>query len=808
VQTLWQDLRYALRMLAKAPGFAAVAILTLALGIGANTAIFSVIDSVLLKSLPYPQADRLVVLDEHELHAEENLSVAWPNFLDWRDQNRSFLAAAGYRQDHFSFSGPHEPVLLRGGQVTAPFFSLLGGKPLLGRTFTDAEDKPGANRTVVLGYSLWRNRLGGDPEILGKSVTLGDIPYAVIGVMPPDFRFFQQAEDFYIPLGLEGSNPGRTDRGNHEGIRVLARLRPGVSLAGARAEMDTIMRRLEQQYPKTNSGIRSSIMTLYETRYADVRPVLFTLLAAVGFVLLIACANVANLLLSRAAARQKEFAIRAAIGAGRLRVLRQLLTESVLLSFLGGALGLLVAFWAMDPLLRIAPQNIPGLAETKLNAGVALFTFVVSIFTGIIFGLAPALHASRQDLNSALKDGGHGATTGRSRQRLRAGLFVSEVSLALVLVIASGLLVRSLFKALGVNPGFNAGHVLALDVILPHAKYGTVEQDRTFFARALERIRALPGVRSASAALCPPIVGTCWESVYVVAGLPVPRQSELPTSVFNVAELEYFRTMEIPLIEGRYFTEADNADTPKVIVINQTLARQWWPHESALGKRIKQGWPQGRTPYREIVGVVGDLKQDGLDARQLPEVFLPAAQSPANSMTVVVRTATEPMSLAASVEKEIQAVDPDQPVARVQPMTQYMNESLERRRFSALLLAIFGALALLLAAIGIYSVMAYSVAQRTHEFGVRLALGAQPLDVLGLVVKNGLQLVLAGIGIGLVAAFGLTRLMNSLLFGVSEKDPVTFVGVTVLLCAVALAACYVPARRATRVDPMVALRHE
>jgi hypothetical protein len=461
MQTLLQDLRYALRMLGRSPGFAAVAILTLALGIGANTAIFSVIDSVLLKSLPYPQPDRLVVLDEHELHTGEDISVAWPNFLDWRDQNRSFQAAAGYRQDHFNFSGPRGPVLLRGGEVTAPFFSLLGAKPLLGRTFTDAEDRPGANPTVVLGYSLWRNEMGADPEILGKSVTLGNIPYTVIGVMP-----------------------------------------------------------------------------------------------------------------------------------------------------------------------------------------------------------------------------------------------------------------------------------------------------------------------------------------------------------LNVAEPDYFRTMEIPLIEGRYFTQADNAQTPKVIIINQTLARQWWPHESPLGKRIKQGWPQSDTPYREIVGVVGDLKQDGLDAPQLPEVFLPAAQSPMNSMTVVVRTTTEPMSLAASVQKEIQAVDPEQPVARVQPMTQYMYESLERRRFSALLLAIFGALALLLAAVGIYSVMAYSVAQRTHEFGVRLALGAQPLDVLALVVKNGLRLILAGIAIGLVAAFGLTRLMNSLLFGVSEKDPVTFIGVTALLGAVALAACYVPARRATRVDPMVVLRYE
>jgi putative ABC transport system permease protein len=805
--TLIQDIRYGMRMLVKNPGFTAVAILTLALGIGANTAIFSVINSVLLKSLPYPDPDRLFILGEYT-QKTPLMTVSWPNFLDWRGQNQSFLAAAGYRLEHFNFSGRDAPVLLRAGQVNAPFFSLLGAKPLLGRTFAEAEDRPGASPTVVLTYEFWRRYLGADRQVLGKTVTLGDVPYAVIGVMPPDLHFLQPEVDVYMPLGLDGDNPGRADRGNHEGIYVLARLRSGVSLQSARSEMDTIMQRLEQQYPQTNSGVRTRVTTLYESRFASIRPVLLTLLAAVGFVLLIACANVANLLLARAAGRQQEFAIRAAIGAGRLRLIRQLLTESILLSVFGGVIGVLLAFWMMDPLLRLAPEDIPRLTETKLDQGVFLFTFGIAVLTGILFGLAPALQTSRQDLNDALKEGRRGTTPGRSRQRLRAGLFVSEVALALVLMAASGLLIRSLSKALGVNPGFNPNRVLALDVNLPDAKYRTKDQRQDFFARAIERIRALPGVRSASFVLCPPMVGDCWSSIYEVGGRPIPPQAELPSSVFNIADPEYFRTMEVPLIAGRYFNKSDNAQAPPVIIINQTLARHLWPNESALGKRIKQGWPQSNTPYREIVGVVGDLKQGGLDAEQLPEVFLPAAQDPEGTMTVVVRTAMEPMALARAVEAEIHAVDPDQPLAHVQPMTQYLAESLARRRFSTLLLGAFGGLALLLAAAGIYSVMAYSVAQRTHEFGVRMALGARRRDVLVMVIRHGLALALIGVAIGAVAAFGLTQLMSSQLFGVTERDPVTFVGVTVLLCAVALAACYLPARRATKIDPMVALRYE
>ncbi len=806
MRMFWQDLRYGARMLAKSPGFTAVAILTLALGIGANSAIFSVINAVLLKPLPYPEPNRLVVLDEYQLHTGES-SVAWMNFLDWRDQNKSFEDMAAYRTIHLTLTGAGEPALLRTGQVSAAFFPLIGTKTILGRSFSKPEDNPEAGPTVVLSYNFWRNRLGGEPDVVGKTITLDGTAYSAIGVLAPGFNYFNQTVDIYVPIGLKGKTPSWLDRVNHPGLLVLARLKPGVSLASARSEMDTIMRRLEQEYPKSNSGERASIVLLYSHLYGDVQPAMFTLLAAVGLVLLIACANVANLLLARAASRQREFAVRAAIGASRTRVIRQLLTESMLLSSIGGVMGLLLASWMIGPLLRIAPPEIPRLADTQVNLWVFLFTLGVSVITGILFGLVPALQTSNLDLNRVLKESGH-STSGPARDRFRAALFISEVALASVLVIASGLLIRSLWKAQNVNPGFNADHVLALDVLLPRTQYKTDAQILNFFNQATEKIRNLPGVRSASAVYCPPVVGTCWTSVYLVEGRPVPPQDQLADSVFNAAEPDYFRTMEIPLIEGRSFKATDTAQSPPVIIINQSMARRWWPNESPLGKRIKQGFPQSPTPYREIVGVVGDVKQEGPDAQQLTEIFLPPTQNPDNAMTLVVRTSSDPLSLAATVEEQIHALDSNLPVARVQPMTQYFSEALARRRFSTLLLGIFGALALVLAAVGIYGVMAYSVAQRTHEIGIRVALGAQRGGIIMLVVGQGLRFALLGVAIGLTAAFVLTRWMASLLFGVTATDPATFAAVAAVLTSVALPACYVPARRAMKVDPMVALRYE
>jgi predicted permease len=803
---LFQDLRYAMRQLRKNPGFTVVAVATLALGIGANTAIYSVVRAVLFKSLPYSDPDRLMILDEYQEHAGR-MSVGWMNFLDWRTQAHSFEAMAAYRLDDRTLTGIGEPALLRAGEVSAAFFSILGAQPVLGRVFTESEDKVGASPRAVLSYEFWRNRLGGDSSVLGRELTLSGVPCTVVGVLPPSFKYFPQQVDLYVPIGLEGATPAWIDRVNHPGLLVLARLK-AVSRSAAQAEMETIMGRLEQQYPASNSGERASVTPLSEQRLADLRPIFYILLAAVICVLLIACANVAHLELTRAAARQKEFAVRAALGAGKARVMRQLLTESVLLASLGGGLGLLLALCIIAPLLRLAPHDIPRLGETRIDGGVMLFTFVISVLTGILFGTAPAFQSQRINPNGVLKESGATVTSGRPRQILRAGLFVSEVALAMLLVVACGLLIRSLLKAQAVNPGFNPDHVLALDVLLPAQQYRTDEQRTRFFAQALDRIRLLPGVTSTSAVLCPPIGGTCWSSVYLVSDRPVPPQAEIPSSVFNVATPDYFRTMQVPLLQGRQFAESDDAKAPPVIIINQTLADMRWPHDSPIGKRIKQGFPQDKAPYREIVGVVGDLKQEGPDAQQLPEVFEPMAQSASQAMTVVLRTEADPMALAKPAENVIESVDKDLPVSAIQPMTRYISESLARRRFSTLLLGLFGGLALVLAAVGIYGVVAYTVAQRTHEIGIRTALGAQRLHILRLILERGGVLALAGVGLGLGSALGLTRLMASLLYEVRPTDLLTFAGVAMLLIFIALAACYIPARRATKVNPIVALRYE
>jgi putative ABC transport system permease protein len=807
VGSLMQDLRYATRVLRNSPGFTAIAVLTLALGIGANTAIFSVVRTVLLKSLPYPDPDRLMSIREFQVHSGD-MGVSWMNFLDWREQNKSFQQLAVSRSDHFVLTGVGEPDLIRAGRVSASFFPLLGAKPILGRTFSDEEDSPSAAPATVLSYAFWRTRFGADPAVAGKALTLDGTSYDIVGVLPPDFKYFDERIDLYVPVGLMGASRAYLLRGNHQGLSGLARLRPGVSLSSARAEMDTIMKRLEQQYQDSNSGEGAVVKPLYESRISDIRPALLTLLGAVACVLLIACANLANLLLARASARQKEFAVRAAIGAGRRRIVRQLLTESMLLSLLGGFLGLLIAIWSIGPMLRMAPQDIPRLAETEIDKGVFFFTFIAALLTGILFGLAPAFHASRTDVNASLRESGRSSTAGRSSQRLRAGLLISEVSLAVVLVIASGLMIRSLRKAFAVNPGFRSDHLLALDVNLPSTKYKTDPPRTAFLSQTMGRIQNLAGVESASAVYCPPLVGDCWSSVFIFDDRPVPPQAELPHAAFNIAELHYFQTLETPLIAGRGFTPADDEKSTPVILINETMARRWWPNESPIGKRIKQGFPQDKVPFREIVGIVGDLRQDGPDQEQLPEVFEPAAQNPFANMTIFVRTKGEPMSMAGAAVDAIHASDKGQPVSSIKPMTDYLSESLGRRKFSTVLLGIFGGLALLLAAVGIYGVMAYTVSHRTNELGIRMALGAQRRDLFALVVKFGVRLALRGIAIGLTASFVLTRLLQGLLFGVSSLDSTTFVAVAMLLCLVAVAACYFPARRAMRVDPIVALRHE
>jgi putative ABC transport system permease protein len=805
MRTLLQDLRYGLRTLAKAPGFAAVAVLTLALGIGANTAIFSVVHAVLLRRLPYPEPHRLVVVSEHQMRLGD-MSVSWPNFLDWRERSRTLSSLAAYRTNDMTVSGAQEPELLHIGEVSAAFFPLLGARPPLGRPFTDVDDRPGAPPVVVLSDELWRTRFGADRGVVGKIVRLDAVAHTVVGVLPRGFAFFPQHVDLYRPIGLYGAERSWINRGNHGGAKVLGRLAPGATLPQARSELAGIMRQLELQYPDSNSGQTTAAVPLSENLFEDVQPALWTLLAAVGLVLLIACVNVAHLQLARAAARHKELAIRAALGAGRGRIVRQLVTESLMISAFGGALGLVVAAWTIGPLLRLAPTAIPRLAETRIDPGVLLFTLALSVATGVLFGLTPAVSASRPDPQAALSEGGRGSTAGRSRQRFRKALFVSEVALAFVLVIGSGLLIRSLLRVQTIPPGFNPEKVLALDVSLPETKYAKGVERHLFFRRAVEGLRPLPGVQSASAVHCPPLAGRCWGSVYVLSDRPAPPQAELPSAEWNVTEPAYFATLQIPLLQGRFFTEADGADSAKVVIVNESFAQKWWPHGGALGKRIKQGFPKDETPFREIVGVVADVRQEGLDVPARTEVFIPWAQNPMSSMTLVVRVSGSPLSLAKPAVAAVHKVDPDQSVSRVLPMTEYVAESVASRRFTTLLLGLFGALALVLASVGIYGVVAFGVAERRREIGIRTALGARPADVLVLVIRGALRLAAVGMAAGCVLALGLSRFLSSLLFGIAPSDPATFGAVALLLAGVVLAACVIPARSALRVDPNSVLR--
>lgn len=805
LEALLQDLRYGARMLRKHPGFSTIAVATLALGIGSNTAVFSVVRAVLLKSLPYPDPQRLVALSEYQLH-NGGQSVSWMDFREWQAQAQAFDGIAVYRPHHLVLTGLDKPDVLRAGEVTSGFFPLLGTQTVLGRTFSPDDDKANAAPTTVLSYSFWRTRLGGDPAALGRVLKLDGDAYTIIGVLPPNFRFFPVSIDLYVPAGLRDADPNWRLRGNHQGFACLARLRSGGSLASARTDIDTVMRRLEQQYPESNDGQRARVTQLYAATVGDVRRPLLILLGASICVLLIACVNVANLALARAAGRVREFAVRIAIGARKGRIVRQMLTEGLLLSFIGGLLGFILARWTIRPLLLMAPGNIPRLDETQMDGSVFLFTFAIATLAGVVFGLVPSLQGASTNLAARLSEASRRTSIGRQGQRLRAALLIAEIALASVLVIASGLLIRSLAGALAVNPGFKADYLLALDVNLPTTKYKTDTQQTIFLTQTLDKLRSLPGVQSASAAFCPPLVGTCWDSVFVISGRPLPPVSQEPRAVFNIAEPGYFETMEIPLLTGRNFAASDTYTSPKVVLINETMARRWWPRESPLGKQIMQG--SRKAPPMEVIGVIGDLKEDGVDQPQWPEVFESAAQNTMPSMTFVVRTAGEPIALAASAEDAIHQIDKDQPVSHVQPMSTYVAVSLTQRKFETLLLGLFSALALVLAAVGIYGLVSYMVAERTYEIGIRMALGAQRGGILALVLRFGLRLAIIGLILGLISSLATTRVLQSLLFQVSAYDLSTFAGVAVLLTIVAVAACWIPARRATQVDPLTALRYE
>jgi putative ABC transport system permease protein len=813
MQTIWQDIRYGARMLVRAPGFSIVAIIALALGIGANTAIFSVVNAVLLRPLPYAEAERLIVPWGSKSESQHHTVVSYPDFVDWQAQTQTLEHVAAYiASGALLREGDSEPEVISGGNVSADLFALLDVAPVLGRPFTRAEDQPDAAPVIVLGNSLWRRRFNSDPQIIGKQIRIGTTSSTVVGVMPEAFRFPAQATKTEFLRPLAPVIGARTQRRSSYSLRVIARLKPGTTVEAAENEMRAIGARLEQQYPDEGFRLGARFITLHEEVTWGVRTPLLVLLGAVGFVLLIACANVANLLLARAAGRHKEMAIRAALGAGRLRVVRQLLTESLLLSMLGGTLGLLVALWGIHMLLAASPLEIPRLKEIGLDPGVLAFTALVSVLTGMIFGLAPALQASRADLQDALKEGARNATGGALRNRARALLVVAEVALSLVLLIGAGLLTKSFLLLSEVRPGFDPEHVLTTSLSLAKTKYPKAEQQQAEFAEILRRSSALTGVEAAAVIYPLPFGGSSTANTFFIAGRPALRPEDKPTSNYRVISADYFRGLNIPMTRGRSFDQRDTQHASPVIIVNETFARRFFAGTEALGQHIMiegEGGENAVPPAREIVGVVGDVRHESLDTQSGPEYYVPYTQAPEASMSLVVRSSvTNPESLAPMVREAIRQTDKEQFVADIQPMTKLIADSVARRRFNTLLTGLFAVVALVLSSVGIFGVMNYTVAQRTQEIGLRVALGAQTRDVLRLVLGQGMQLILFGLAVGLAASFALTRVLAGMLYGVTPTDPLTFAAVSLLLAGVALLACYIPARRATKVDPLVALRYE
>ncbi|MEK6299565.1 MAG: ABC transporter permease [Acidobacteriota bacterium] len=811
MEALWQDLKYGVRMLAKSPGFTAVAVIALALGIGANTAIFSVVNAVLIRSLPFRSPDQLVMVWENNRprnRAQNVISAA--NFLDWRDQNTVFEQMCAIFDNRANLTGVDDPEEIPTQVVEANFFDLLGVNVSLGRAFVPEEGVDGQDNVVVISQSLWKRRFGGDPGLVGKAIKLNGQDFTVVGIAPLDFQFLiksgsltgKQAE-LWMPLTFSPNS--RVRRGRF--MSAVARIKPGVDLAAAQAEMDGIAANLEKQYVDFNTGWGVNLVPLRTQLVGPIRPALLVLLGAVAFVLLIACANVANLLLARAATRQREIAIRTALGAGRWRVVRQLLTEATVLAGLGGALGLLLALWGVDLLLALSPKDLLGLRDVGLDYRVLGFTFAVSVLTGVLFGLVPALEASRPNLNDSLKEGGRGAVTGGRSHRLRDLFVVAEIALALVLLIGSGLMIRSFARLQSVDPGFDAKNLLTVKLSLPRARYGEDPQCKAFFKQLTERVEALPGVRSVGTVSYLPITAGGAATGFVIEGRPpLPPGQQLVGDV-RVVDGGYFHTMGIPLLSGRTFSERELTDESHVVVINETMARDQFPGEDPIGKRVTINMKDVNVPS-EIIGVVRDARYVGLDTAVRPMTYWPYPELVYSGMTLVVRTEGEPLGLAEAVRREVLAIDKDQPIADVRTMEAWVSDSVSKTRFSAMLLGVFASVALLLAAVGIFGVMSYAVSERTHEIGVRMALGAQTSNVLALVVKQGMRLALVGVGIGLGAALALTRVMASLLYGVSATDPLTFAAIAVLLSSVALLACYLPARRAAKVDPMIALRYE
>ena len=806
---LAQDLRYGLRMIAKTPAVSAIAIIALALGIGANTAIFSVVNAVLLRPLAFKQPDQLVMVWDNAAHLGFPKDTPSPaNFLDWRQQNHVFSAMAALTSRSFNLTGVGEPERLDGRRVSANLFDLLGVRPLLGRTFLEEEDKPGT-KVVLLSEGLWQRRFGADPGIIGRGVTLNGESYTVVGVLPRTVQLPSQDnthDQLWVPIAFTSEDAAQ--RGSHY-LDVMARLKPGISLKQAQADMETVAAALAQTYPDMNAGRGAVVTPLHEQVVGAIRPALLVLLGAVAFVLLIACANVANLLLARAAARQKEIALRLALGASRSRMIRQFLTESLLLALIGGAVGLLFSLGGLAVLKRFVPPDISLAGGISIDAKVLLFTLVVSALTGLVFGLAPAFHAVHSNLNETLKETGRDSAAGVRGNRLRNILVVAEVAVSFILLIGAGLLINSFMHLRNLNPGFRIDHLLTMKVELSETKYPDKERRAAFFDELTRRVKSLPGVESVAVGDNLPFTYNGNSLSIGVEGIPDPPVDQWPDVVLRVIGPNYFTTMGIPMVEGRDFSEQDNAQGKPVVIVTEKTAKHYWPGQSPIRKRLKPGGTSGKGAWYEVVGVVKDVRQNDFVAEPKMQMYMPHSQVrffPANAL--VVRTKVEPLSVAPSIRNQIWGIDKDQPVSDIRTMDDIVASAVARQRFSMLLLGVFAGLALVLAAVGIYGVMSYSVAQRTREIGIRMALGAQRSDVLKMTVGQGLKLVGVGVVIGLIAAVIVTRVMSSLLFGISATDPMTFLSITFVLVGVSILASYIPALRATRIDPMLALRYE
>jgi len=812
MNTLWQDVRFGIRMLAKNPGFTAIAVLTLALGIGANTAIFSIVNGVLLKPLPYTHPEKIVNVWGRftgiGLPDDRNW-VSAPEFRDLQELSQSFSSLAAMTTASFNISGGARPERVEGAVVSPSFFTVLGLKPAAGRLFADREAQPGHDQELLLAYGLWERRFGRDPSVVGRKLEVNGKEMVIVGVMPEGFDYPEDAE-MWQPLAFTNDDLSPDNRGSH-GYEVIARIKPDLTLVQAREDMDRVTHSIIERnasYPYKKFNYAVLLVPLLEQTVGDVQTALWVLCGAVGVVLLIACVNVASLLLARASARQKEIAIRVSLGAGRWRIARQMLTESLLLSSMGGLAGLLVAPYAMRGIIQLGNVALPRIASVKMDGWVLLFTLVISLGTGLLFGLAPALQVLHASPYEDLKDGGRSGSEGGSAGKLRRVLVVCETALSVILLVGAGLLMRSFLQVLAVDPGFHADTVLTMRVSLPGTKYSQPDQVRNFFRDVLQRIDKLPGVEAAGATVALPLSGLGGSGTTTVDTQAVPVDKRTPEITWRPVTVDYFKAMGIPVLRGRAFNEFDSEHSQPVVIVDDTFAQAFFPNQDPIGKRLHLGGLQSTRPWMTIVGEVSHVHYLALGSPLRPQLYWPEMQNPYSTMSLAIRTSVDPLSLTSAVEQQILSVDPDQPVYQVRSMEQLRSIWLSERFLALLLVGLFAGLALILAAVGIYGVMAYTVARRTREIGVHIALGAAAKDVMGMILRQGSILTGIGLAVGILGAFGLTRLMSTMLYGVSTVDPLAYIAGAVVLFAVSLAACCIPARRATKVDPLVALRYE